>query len=303
VATRRLRPRQRAINAVVEMDQSKKNPGSAARQIFKWRKIGVVATADRHRHVHPIDAPLRTRYRQIRHPHREREVRGLDEMPMAEVAVTEMVAEHRRSGNRCREALELRGGTRPGITRQERHIRGNFENFDTDVPLKREVLCGNLPADRGHFAHHGRLVGAINGLAIARLVEEGRAAAKRSRKTHLKAHAGRYFISPAQFAKYLVGLKCPARIAELAEFEHLDSGFQSKYPVVSIVRGKSILRVRTADRFQRGMAIEDQLRLTLNPTFARANFAVRERLQMRPEDGRAGFEYLFGGFTRHAADQ
>src|SRR5208282_489810 len=115
VAMRRLSAGQRTFNAIVMMDEAEEDVGSAGVEIFEWCEIGIVAAIDRHRHMHPIDAPSGVRQRKVRHPDRKRQAVRLDQMAMAQIAVTEMVPEQYRRRNRLRDALELRGGARPRI--------------------------------------------------------------------------------------------------------------------------------------------------------------------------------------------
>src|SRR5580704_15035092 len=160
-------------------------------------------------------------------------------MVMTQVAITEVIAEHRGRRNRLRDSLKLRPGARPGIAVEDGSATGNFQDFDTDIPLDCEVLRRNLPADFTRLTHHRRFISAVSQFAIGGPIEIRRTSGQRCRQTHLKAHPGRYLVPAAQFAKYLVGVNRPSRVAQLAQFKRVDSRSHPEDPVVGVVSSKA----------------------------------------------------------------
>src|SRR5271167_598682 len=224
-------------------------------------------------------------------------------MVMTQVAITEVIAEHRRRRNRLRDSLKLRPGARPRIAVEESPATGNFEDFDTDIPLDSQVLRRNLPGDFTRLTHHRGFISAVNQFAIGGPIKIRRTSGQRSRQTHLKAHRVRYLVPAAQFAKYLIGVNRPSRVAQVAEFERVNSRSHPEDPVVGIVSSEAVGGLRAANRFNCRMLIEDADSLTLDPTLAYTDLAVGESLEMITENRGAGLEHFFGGFARHAADK
>src|SRR5580658_3266304 len=188
-------------------------------------------------------------------------------MVMTQVAITEVIAEHRRCRNRLRDSLKLRPGARPGIAVEDSSATGNFEDFDTDIPLDCQVLRRNLPADFTRLTHHRGFISAVNQFAIGGPIKIRRTTSgQRSRQTHLKAHRVRYLVPAAQFAKYLIGVNRRSRVAQVAKFERMNSRSHPEDPVVGIVGSEAVGGLWAADRFNCRMLIEDADRLTLDPT-------------------------------------
>src|SRR6267378_6429399 len=99
--------------------------------------------------MNPIDTPSRVGDREVSHAHRQRECVRFDQMAMSEVAITEMIAKPYARGNCTCDAIELRRRSRNRITRKSDRSGNDFENLDADVPLDREILMRDLPADLG----------------------------------------------------------------------------------------------------------------------------------------------------------